>query len=427
MTADTPYQWLSRVAEADPGRACLVDDTSQLGYGAVAQRVDARADAIRRTVGAWEIVPSAVSIGIDSIVEILAIQHAGAVPFPYTGTLRELPVAVAPETAVCIATSGSGGTPKLVPLSFTNIAASVNASRSRLGNGPGDRWLVCLPLDHVGGLGTIWRTLEAGGASIVAPFDASGSVIERHGPTIASMVPTMVRRLMDANPKALASIGFVLVGGGALGTALSQRCTDARVNLVPTYGLTEAGSQVATVARGVQGVSTGFVGAPLDGMEVEIIGRNGEPLRPGSTGLISIGGPAVFDGYLGEDVAEGRFVTNDLGHFDGDGNLYIEGRSDDVIVSGGENVSLVHVAETIGSYDGVSDVCVVGVDDADWGTMVCVMVVPDRGLAALDTMVARGLKAHERPKRWLERDRIPRLANGKHDLAAVKAAFEEEP
>jgi O-succinylbenzoic acid--CoA ligase len=142
--------------------------------------------------------------------------------------------------------------------------------------------------------------------------------------------------------------------------------------------------------------------------------------------LIAIDGPAVFEGYLGEEPRRGWFTTNDIGWLDADGSLHVEGRADDIIVSGGENVSLGRVASVIGGIDGIDDVCVVGIDGGEWGTVGGAMVVSRLKLELFDTMVEEVLEAHERPKRWLVRDTIARLANGKHDLAAVKEAFEEE-
>ena len=425
MTADTPYDWLSRVASATPLRPCLVDHAEILSYGDVVERVDMRAAEVRQGIGAWEIVPFPARIDIDSVIEILAIQKARGVPFPYMGRTPALPVPTSPHTAVCVETSGSSGTRKIVPLTFANVRASVRASRMRLSNGPSDRWQLCLPLNHVGGLSVVWRSLEAGGSAVVAPFDATGATIERFRPTVASMVPTMVQRLLEDNTEALASIGLVLVGGAALGRPVWDRCASAGIRLVPTYGLTEACSQVATAIPDEPDASGG-AGKPLDGIDVVIIGFDGADLESGQLGVVTVDGPAVFDGYLGEASRTGPFRTNDGGRFDVDGNLHIEGRIDDVIMSGGESVSLIRVAGVISEIDGIQEVCVVGVEDSQWGTVGGAMVVSNRELESFDTMVEEALEPHERPKRWLVRDAIPTLGNGKHDLVAVREAFEEE-
>jgi O-succinylbenzoic acid--CoA ligase len=426
MTVDTPYHWLSVVAADHPHRPCLVDDAGAVTYREVLDSVDSRADVVRQRLESWDIVPIPARIDIGSIIEILAVQRAGGVPFPYIGHPPTLPVPVAPGAAVCVQTSGSSGVRRIVPLTFANVQASVRASQARLGTTSDDRWLLCLPLNHVGGLSIVWRMLEVGGTVIVAPFDASGATIEQFRPTVASMVPTMVQRLVENNAGALASIALVLVGGATLGQSLWDRCLASGVHLVPTYGLTEAGSQVATVTRGDNDLLTGYVGKPLDAVDVAIVGNDGATLQRGEWGLISIAGAAVFAGYLGEAPREDPFVTNDLGWLDANGSLHVEGRVDDVIVSGGENVSLGRVASVISGISGICDVCVVGVEDRGWGTVGGAMVVSDRGLETLDTMVEEVLQPHERPKRWLVRDTIPRLANGKHDLVAVRQFFEEE-
>ncbi|MDK1019179.1 MAG: class I adenylate-forming enzyme family protein [Actinomycetota bacterium] len=427
MAIETPSDWLARVARIDPGRACLVSDERDLTYAELLALVTERAGVLAHGIGRDEIRSVRVALDSRSIVELLAIQRAGGIPLPYLDTPPDVPVATAEGVAVCVATSGTSGTRKIVPLTYASIAVSVKASRERLGNDADDRWLLSLPLNHVGGLSVIWRSLEAGGAIIVAPFEASGSVIERHRPTIASMVPTMVRLLLDQNSLALAAAGLVLVGGAPLRADLWKEATEAGARLIPTYGMTEAGSQVATLAPSDPRVAPGLVGRPLAGFKVSIVGSSGESLPAGEVGRVAIEGEALFSGYLGEARRPTPFVTNDRGFISAEGDLVIEGRSDDVIVSGGENLSLGRVADIIAGFDGVQDVCVVAVDDPLWGTIAGAMVVASNRVLPLDSMASAALKPHERPKRWLVCEEIPTLDNGKHDLAAIKAAFRREP
>lgn len=424
MAIETPNEWLGYVARTDPGRVCLVSDEEVLTYGEVLEFVEARAGEITASINEHEIVLVKVEIDVRSIIELLAIQVAGGVPLPYIGEPPELPVATAEGAAVCVETSGTGGLRKIVPLSYANIAASVTASRQRLGNGADDRWLLSLPLNHVGGLSILWRSLEAGGAVIVSPFDSSGGPIERHRPTYASMVPTMVHRLLQRNPDALASIGAVLVGGASLSSRLWSEADGAGVHLVPTYGMTETGSQIATLPARDERRELGLVGRPLDGFSVTIVDPAGADVAALTTGRIAVEGPAVFHSYLGEAERSKPFVTSDLGRLSITGDLYIEGRRDDVVVSGGENVSTVHVADALAGIDGVSDVCVVSIDDSEWGSIVVAMVVADRRIDSSTTMVATLLDRQVRPKRWIMTDEIPKLHNGKHDVEAVRAAFD---
>jgi O-succinylbenzoic acid--CoA ligase len=426
MAGETPYDWLVDLAHTDPDRVCLVGLDGALSYADVLLSVRERASVLSAGIGPHQIVPVQVSIDAESIVELLATQVAGGVPLPFVGRPPEVPLTRAEGAAICVATSGSGGTPKIVPLTYGSIESSVRASRERLGNAADDRWLVCLPLNHVGGLSIVWRSLESGGVIVVAPFDATGETIETLEPTIASMVPTMVHRLLENNPPAIASIRTVLVGGAALTPSIWSRATASGVRLVPTYGMTEAGSQIATLAPHDERREPGLVGRPLDGFIVTIVDSVGAEVARGSTGRIAVDGPAMFSGYLGRRPVPRPFVTGDLGRITAEGDLYVEGRIDDVVVTGGENVSTDHVSDIIGRIDGVHDVCVVSLEDSEWGSIVAAMVVADQSIDSHDTMVEMLLDRQERPKRWIVTDEIPKLHNGKHDVRAVRAAFKEE-
>ncbi len=426
MAPETPYDWLEDVALSDPDRMCLVFLDGSLTYCDVAERVRERASVLSSHIESDQIIPIRVALDAKSIIELLATQFAGGVPLPFVGNSPEVPLTHARGAAICVATSGSGGTPKIVPLSYENVASSVRASRERLGNDRRDRWLLCLPLNHVGGLSIVWRSLEAGGVIAVASFDSVGDAIEVLQPTIASMVPTMVHRLLENNPSAIASIGTVLVGGAALAQGAWSRASASGVHLLPTYGMTEAGSQIATLSIKDDRQESGLVGRALTGFTVSIVDAVGAEVPTGSTGRIAVDGPAVFTGYLGHRPVPKPFITGDLGRITAEGDLYVEGRYDDIVVTGGENVSTGHITEVIGRIEGVRDVCVVSLEDSEWGSIVVAMVVADRPIDSHDTMVESSLDRRARPKRWIMADGIPKLDNGKHDLAAVRAAFEEE-
>lgn len=320
---------------------------------------------------------------------------------------------------MCLSTSGTSGASRLVPLTMTNLTASVVASRVRLGTGPDDRWLACLPLTHIGGLSVLLRSFEAGGAAVVGVFGAATpSLIERAQPSVASVVPTMAHRLLASDPDAIASIGTVLIGGAALSGSLAENARSAGAHLVPTYGMTEASSQVATPSPLDREQRVGSVGRPLDGFTITIA----SPGEDGA-GRILVDGPAVFGGYLGEEPRTGPFATNDIGAIEPDGSLTVLGRSDEIVITGGENVSLQVVHDALSWLAGVDGVAVVEIDDVEWGTAVCALVVtPD--LDAARESASAVLARHEVPKRWMTADRIPLLPNGKVDLGAVRAHFE---
>jgi O-succinylbenzoic acid--CoA ligase len=266
----------------------------------------------------------------------------------------------------------------------------------------------------------MWRSLEAGGSIALAPFDIGLphflSVVK---PTIASLVPTMVYRLLRADPDVLASLRFILVGGARVPRALLEQANAAGVSLVRSYGSTESTSQIATSELGGDAVAA-HVGPPLDGVDVTIVDDHRMPVMPGVTGHITVSGHIVSPGYLGEPDRVGPLVTGDLGSLDHSGRLTVLGRIDDRIVSGGENVFLSTVSETVRSIEGVDDAVAVGLPDDEWGTSVAVVVATSRPVAMLDSRVREVLSPHEVPKHWAIVDAIPTLPNGKHDLVAIR-------
>jgi len=426
MVSDTPYGWLERSAQSDPNAPALYLDAGVVTYSELQEHVVSRARILRRIVVEGAIEPVGMWPNLVSIVEMLATMRVGAVPLPYSGTPPSPPGHRLGGVAVCVSTSGTHGAQKLVPLSYRNISASVAASRERLGTGSSDRWLATLPLNHVGGLAVLWRSLEAGGAAVVAPFGRSVvGVIERSRPTIASLVPTMVHRLIEWSPDALVSVGPILVGGAGTSSLLASRARELGVTLVPTYGMTEACSQVATAIDGSASAAPPIVGPPLKGFTITIVDDSGEVL-PGESGVIEVDGPAVFSGYLGRSERSGAFRTSDIGYLTSHGDLAVVGRADDVVLVGGLNVSLRVLRETILAASGVLDAAVVGIPDPEWGTIPCAIVEldPTHVVQDIQQEILDRLPRGHAPRRWLLAP-IPLLPNGKHHLSEIRAMFVE--
>jgi O-succinylbenzoic acid--CoA ligase len=280
-------------------------------------------------------------------------------------------------------------------------------------------------MHHIGGISVLLRSLEAGGAAVLSPFGSrTASVIDLAAPTIASVVPTMVFRMLEKSPDSLASIGIILTGGARLTRRLAELAARRGVALLPTYGMTETSSQIATAVPGLPGFGGDLIGPVLEGFAVSI--RTPEGLaKPGEAGVIEVDGPAVFSGYLDAPPRRGAHRTSDLGFLDADGSLGVIGRIDDVVVTGGENVSLSHVARTIEDLTGVRAVAVVGVADREWGTVICALVELESEARPSNVMdeMSVALEHHAVPKR-IELGAIALLENGKHDLVAVRHHFD---
>jgi O-succinylbenzoic acid--CoA ligase len=196
----------------------------------------------------------------------------------------------------------------------------------------------------------------------------------------------------------------VLVGGGPADPDLLRRAAAAGLPALQTYGMTETASQVATVDPAAISTEAGTAGRPLDGIEVRIVDERGRPLPRGTTGQIEVRGAVVSPGALGEqERPPGRWLaTGDLGSLDRDCRLTVAGRADDLIVTGGENVSPVAVEAALRLHPGVRDVRVRGEDDPEWGRAIVADVVLDGGCSVEEVgRFARGrLAGFQVPKRW---------------------------
>lgn len=334
-----------------------------------------------------------------------------------------------------IATSGSTGEPKSVMLSAANLEAAVQASRSRIPLEPGDIWLACLPLQHIGGIAIFYRCTEAGAAMLLhEDFDAAHvlAAMQRHGVTHVSLVPAMLARLLDAGPPP-ASLKYALVGGGPLSANLAWRAHQAGWPICPTYGMSETTSQVATLAAFPPDWREGMVGPPLPGVSVEIVDEIGLPTK--GEGRIRVRGPSVMLGYAnaareaGHGLLDGWFVSGDRGCFDERGNLVVLGRHDDMLVSGGVNVHPAEVEGLLLACPDVNDVAVTAVNDEVWGDRITALVVGDN-LRAVADWCRMHLPSALRPRRFLAVAALPRNAMGKLErkrLPAMARSMENKP
>lgn len=349
--------------------------------------------------------------------------------------VRELPGRLSGDAAVlfarqpilaAIATSGSTGTPRVALLGRAAFVASAEASAAHLGWQPDDRWLLCLPLAHIGGLSVVTRCL-IGRKPVVLTRGAAGSSSERLAasivagrPSLISMVPAQLDALLETPGFELPRcVRVILTGGAASSPRLLERCAQRAWPVLTSYGLTEACSQVATELPGRSGCTEAGVGIPLPGIGVEI----------DAGGLIRVTGPTLASGYLvGEhvlpiDPARG-FQTRDLGLLDAAGRLHVLGRADDVIISGGENIAPLEIEAALASCPGVLEVCAFGVEDARWGQVVVAGIRtrtedPLALLSALAREARERLATFKRPRYYVCSDEFMYGNNGKLDRAAT--------
>jgi O-succinylbenzoic acid--CoA ligase len=356
-----------------------------------------------------------------------AVRRAIEGPGPAVLLGADEPVTVPAGTAAVVTTSGSTGYPKSVVLSRTALMASAFATRARIGEGA---WLLAVAPGYVAGLQVLVRSLMSGQepAVLEGHFTPQGfvsaarlmasSVGGRRIPTFTSLVPTQVVRLLDAADdsdvrQALRSFEAILVGGQALPTPIAERAADLGARIVRTYGSSETSGGCV------------YDGVPLDGVRMRI-----------AQGELQLTGPMLADGYLGDsertdaafirDAAGTRWYrTGDAGEIGGE-RLRVLGRLDNVIISGGVNVSLDRVERVVRGVPGLADAVVVAAADDRWGE-ASVVVVAEATIGTdtelLDRIrraVGAEVGAPARPSRILRVGVIPTLTSGKPDRVALR-------
>lgn len=318
---------------------------------------------------------------------------------------------LAPEQPhLLVATSGTEGDASLVVLTGNQLMSSVQASSERLEFTESDSWLLCLPMFHIGGLMIPLRCAEAGATLVIhEAFDPERLWEDLHGYEIThvSLVPAMLAGLLEhyAGQPPPRHLRVMLVGGGALSPGLMQAVLDAGWPLCPSYGMTEAASQVATVYPPLSECRPGLAGKPLSHLQVKI-----DPV----TGCIMIRGDSVMQGYAGQPMRHRDWLlTNDLGQLDEQGNLHVLGRADEVFISGGENVHPRQVENMLMECPGIQDVAVTAVADPIWGDRLVALYVGDLADDVLKAWSRAQLPGFMRPKEFVQVDALPRTPMGK--------------
>jgi O-succinylbenzoic acid--CoA ligase len=429
--------WLAQRAETCPDRPAVIDGARTLDYA----ELESEATAVARRLAALGIrrdstVAISMPAGADYAVALHALMKLGARALPLDPRLsaeERVPVDAAAEPVFTIETgsdlgsheadlpllgelsldepctsvltSGTAGNPKLVELTYGNHLWSAVGSAFNLGVSPNDRWLCCLPLFHVSGLSILLRSAIYGTTAVVHDgfdLDRVAESLQRDGITLVSVVTTMLTRLLDAGA-AIERPRAILVGGGPVPDEVLAEALGLGATVVQTYGLTEASSQVTTLSPADAERKRGSAGRPLLTTHVRIF-----------DGEILVQGPTVAPAALQDD---GWLHTGDAGWIDEDGFLWVEGRRDAVIVTGGENVMPEEVEEVLTAHPDVADAAVVGRPDPDWQNAVVALVVSRDGVdpetEELRSWCAERLTPFKVPKRVEFTAELPRAPSGK--------------
>jgi len=380
--------------------------------------------------------------GAHAEAALAAAREARARPIG-PATLRRASASATPLRArvdperplALLATSGTTGPPRAAVLRHRSFLWNALATAAHLGARPGDRWLACMPLAHVGGLALLARAAVFGAAVVLHDrFDPErvSQSLDDDRIALASFVPTMLRRVLHARGDAPApeSLRAVLLGGAAAPPDLVREAWERGWPVLPTYGLTEACSQVATLPTSALGRRTDVAGRPLLGLEVSVCDEDDGPLPAGTPGEIAVRGPTVMAGYHGRPDATARALrggwlrTGDLGALGADGWLRVLGRRDDLIVTGGENVAPDEVEAVLAAHPAVREAGVASEPDPDLGQRVAAWVVLHDGARStardLRTFCRDHLAGYKVPRAIHEVAELPRTSSGKLRRTALR-------
>lgn len=353
------------------------------------------------------------------------------------------------DVAALLFTSGTTGDPKAAVLRHANLTSYVMSTVEFLGADEDEAALVSVPAYHIAGISAILTAAYGGRRIVYLPgFTAEDWVATAaaEGITHAMVVPTMLDRILDvmqATGEMLPALRALSYGGGKMTEAVIARALAMlpHVAFVNAYGLTETSSTVALLgaddhraafasADPVIRRRLASVGQPLPSIELEIRREDGSGCGIGEHGEIHVRGEQVSGEYLHKKAVadDGWFATNDAGWIDEGGYLFVEGRLDDVIVRGGENISPGEIEDLLRSFDDIADCAVLGIPCERWGEKIVAVIVsrsgsPDTG--AMAAAIRNKLRSTKTPEAWFVRDELPYNETGKLLRRVLKAELAE--
>jgi fatty-acyl-CoA synthase len=340
---------------------------------------------------------------------------------------------------ITILTSGTTGSPKGAPRSEPRSLALLGGLLSKVPFRAGEVTELCVPMFHALGFMQAMVGIGLGSTLVIRrKFDPEETLdsLERHKATAMVVVPVMLQRILDLDGDPieqhdLSSLRIIFVSGSALGVELTKRAMKAFGPVIYNlYGSTEISYATIATPEDIE-ADPASVGKVVRGSVVKIFGDDDKELPHGETGRIFVGNQSQFEGYTGggsKDVIDGLMASGDVGHFDSNGRLFIEGRDDEMIVSGGENVFPAEVEELLAGHEAVEEAAVIGVDDEKFGQRLKAFLVLRSGANLTEDeakdYVSKNLARYKTPREVVFIDELPRNPTGKvlkHELAEEKS------
>ena len=344
------------------------------------------------------------------------------------------------DIAVLLFTSGTTGAPKAAVLRQSHLVSYILGSVEFMGAAENEATLVSVPPYHVAGIAAMCSSIYAGRRIVQLPsFDANEWVttVIKEEITHAMVVPTMLVRVveeLERNPSLeLPTLKALSYGGGKMPKPVIEKALELlpNTNFVNAYGLTETSSTISVLGPDDHRAAfessdpkvkarLASAGKPLPTLEVSIRDDNGDEVASGISGEIWVRGEQVSGEYLGHGnrlTDEGWFPTNDGGSLDSDGYLFVEGRIDDIIIRGGENISPGEIEDVLLQHHNIRDAAAIGMPDTEWGEIIVALIVLSDNHSFEETEILNFTKEHLRSSRTPDKifvlDELPYNETGK--------------
>ena len=331
------------------------------------------------------------------------------------------------HSALIMFTSGSAGKPKAVVHTFNSLLESVKATDSFADLSPNDIWLASLPFYHIGGFMIPVRSMLSGG-SIAFPnslkYEDIGKALNYNNPTHVSLVSTTLSRFLNENFKPSKNLKYVFLGGGPISPVLCEEAINKSWQIIKVYGSTETCSMVTALLLNEVKQKPDSVGKALGTNKIKIksMSKNDSDdfYHNGKVGEIIVSAQSLFKEYYNDQLTtdkvlkNGWYHTGDCGWLDEDGYLYISSRREDIIITGGENVSAIEVEKAIKTLTQIEDAFVFALKDDTWGQIVCAAIVSNNlSEDEIKSFLKEKIAGYKIPKRIFFIESIPRNEMGK--------------
>lgn len=335
------------------------------------------------------------------------------------------------DPAVYMFTSGSSSEPKCVEITFANLKSSIESLNHKIGLTSSDRWLLSLPYYHIGGFQIIIRALLNEAAVVIQNKLNTENIIrsiEDNSVTHLSLVATQFKRIIDRLEKPNSSLKHVFLGGGAVAQDLRMKAVKNNWPIDIVYGSTETSAMITLLEKKFIPSKPNAAGFPMPGVEIKVVDEFGNNSPIGETGEIVVETNSIAKGYLNqksERFSSNKYYTGDLGILDDDGCLFIKGRKDDIIISGGKKIDPAEVKICIDALPYVSESYLFKVESKEWGEELnCVLVLKENLSTDLEEKIKSDLKLkispYKIPKKFFQLEYIPRNSLNKIDITKIK-------